>query len=97
MAIEPTSFSPDRPEVNILLMAHWSPTPVVPWAQVSTGLPGATPIGATTRPLTAIGSPARLSLRYRTCQLVAPPTAPGSSVAQMRSPLAVPGIGVGGW
>ena len=78
-------------------MAHWSPMPVVPWAHVSTGLPGAAPCGATTRPLTAIGSPARFSLRYSTCQLVAPLTAPGISVAQMRSPLAVPGMGVGGW
>jgi len=96
-AIEPISFSPDRPAPNCLLIAHWSAMPVVPCAHVSTALPGATPFGATTRPLTAIGSPCRFSLRYRTCQLVAPLTAPGSSVAQIRSPLALPGIGSGGW
>ena len=80
-----------------MLIAHWSAMPVVPCAQVSTGFPGWAPSGTTTMPETAIGSPCRFSLRYSTCQLVAPLTAPGSCVAQIRSPLLVPGIGFGGW
>src|SRR3954447_11278066 len=81
--------------------AHTSAMPVVPWSHVITGQPffGALPFGPDPTPDTAIALPSVPTERYRTSQLAPADSRAGSPLAlraQIRSPCALPGSGLGG-
>src|SRR5262245_59995973 len=75
---------------------HWSPMPVVPWAQASTGrglVAGA--VGANTVAETATGRSSAVRDQWRTCHARAPPVVVASGRARMMSPGAPGGASPG--